>query len=406
MASLASLESYFVGHARPWERYAWLKARAITGSADARSRRWCGRSSTAATSTTACSRRCASCTARIFEAAIAAPQGRRHQGGRRRHPRGRVRGAAASRWCAAGATASCRPPSTREALARARSRAALIEPARGAALARGLRIPAHARASAAVLRRPADAGAAARARASRGDRRGDGHARLRRRCCASSIAIARWCRKPSTRSSSGHAASAPAASLAARLNDPQAAPDAEGLAEDLARRRASPSRAGWPQRLIEFTRSRRYRALSAASRAQASRRCCRTIVEAAAREGGTPRPPRSRLLELIEAIDRREAYLALLVEYPQVLARAARLVARSALGGAPARAPSDPARRAHAHGGELHRHRLEGRARMAAPRDCAEAERRHRAHPRPAAPLQAAPRAAPHHRRHRGRARR
>jgi len=34
VTSLASLESYFVQHARPWERYAWLKARAVTGKAE------------------------------------------------------------------------------------------------------------------------------------------------------------------------------------------------------------------------------------------------------------------------------------------------------------------------------------------------------------------------------------
>ncbi|HEX7403621.1 MAG TPA: bifunctional glutamine synthetase adenylyltransferase/deadenyltransferase, partial [Usitatibacter sp.] len=32
-ASLSSLEDYFVAHARPWERYAWLKARVVTGPA-------------------------------------------------------------------------------------------------------------------------------------------------------------------------------------------------------------------------------------------------------------------------------------------------------------------------------------------------------------------------------------
>jgi len=34
VTSLAALERYFVQHARPWERYAWLKARAVTGNAD------------------------------------------------------------------------------------------------------------------------------------------------------------------------------------------------------------------------------------------------------------------------------------------------------------------------------------------------------------------------------------
>ncbi len=32
VSSLASLENYFITQARPWERYAWLKARAITGA--------------------------------------------------------------------------------------------------------------------------------------------------------------------------------------------------------------------------------------------------------------------------------------------------------------------------------------------------------------------------------------
>src|SRR6185312_4282658 len=32
-ASLASLEDYFIAHARPWERYAWLKARVVAGPA-------------------------------------------------------------------------------------------------------------------------------------------------------------------------------------------------------------------------------------------------------------------------------------------------------------------------------------------------------------------------------------
>ncbi|MBL8519974.1 MAG: bifunctional [glutamate--ammonia ligase]-adenylyl-L-tyrosine phosphorylase/[glutamate--ammonia-ligase] adenylyltransferase [Betaproteobacteria bacterium] len=35
VSSLAALESYFVSHARTWERYAWLKAAALTGEASA-----------------------------------------------------------------------------------------------------------------------------------------------------------------------------------------------------------------------------------------------------------------------------------------------------------------------------------------------------------------------------------
>src|SRR5881394_3785148 len=33
--SLSALEDYFVTHARPWERYAWMKARVISGESDA-----------------------------------------------------------------------------------------------------------------------------------------------------------------------------------------------------------------------------------------------------------------------------------------------------------------------------------------------------------------------------------
>ena len=32
VSSLSTMENYFLAHARPWERYAWLKARAITGA--------------------------------------------------------------------------------------------------------------------------------------------------------------------------------------------------------------------------------------------------------------------------------------------------------------------------------------------------------------------------------------
>src|SRR5688572_22478305 len=34
VTSLPGLEDYFIAHARPWERYAWLKARVITGKAE------------------------------------------------------------------------------------------------------------------------------------------------------------------------------------------------------------------------------------------------------------------------------------------------------------------------------------------------------------------------------------
>ena len=116
------------------------------------------------------------------------------------------------------------------------------------------------------------------------------------------------------------------ASLVARLTDPQATPDEEGLVEDL-RVAGLTDPAPVARRLAAFVRSRLYRALSIASRARVER-LVPAAIEAAVRED-----PGSvtalRLLDLIEAIDRREAYLALLVEHPQVLARAARLAHRS-----------------------------------------------------------------------------
>ena len=58
----AFLDNYLQTHGRDWERYAWIKARAITGVAGLASSstpRACGRSSTGVTSTSACSRACA-----------------------------------------------------------------------------------------------------------------------------------------------------------------------------------------------------------------------------------------------------------------------------------------------------------------------------------------------------------
>jgi len=81
------------------------------------------------------------------------------------------------------------------------------------------------------------------------------------------------------------------------------------------------------RRLLEYTRSRKYRALSAPTRTKVER-LLPALIDAAARE---PDPPTValRLLELIESIGGRDAYFSLLQEFPQVLARAARLVSRS-----------------------------------------------------------------------------
>src|SRR5205085_7440576 len=119
----------------------------------------------------------------------------------------------------------------------------------------------------------------------------------------------------------------PSARLAAWLIDPQATPDPEGLAGDLAEagiRDAAQVAAS----LVEFTRSRRYRGLAPNVRLRLER-LLPSFVDAVAAEGGGHETA-DRLLALFQAIDRREAYFALLLQHPQVLRRAAPLVARSA----------------------------------------------------------------------------
>jgi glutamate-ammonia-ligase adenylyltransferase len=119
---------------------------------------------------------------------------------------------------------------------------------------------------------------------------------------------------------------AAAASLVARLNDPQSTPDDAAFEEDL-RAAGLPDAAPGAARLGAYVRSRRYQGLAAGCRTRADR-LLPAAAEAAAREGSGP--AFARLVDLVEAIDRRESYLALLDEYPQVLARATRLAARSA----------------------------------------------------------------------------
>ncbi len=117
-----------------------------------------------------------------------------------------------------------------------------------------------------------------------------------------------------------------ASALLARLTDPQATPDEEGLAEDL-RATGLADPAPVAARLATFVRSRRYHGLSGGSRTRVDR-LLPAMMEAAVRED-TGADTATRLLDLLEAIDRRESYLALLDEYPLVLARATRLAARS-----------------------------------------------------------------------------
>jgi glutamate-ammonia-ligase adenylyltransferase len=323
VTSLAALEDYFIAHARPWERYAWLKGRVIAGEAEGLRervepfvyRRYLDYGLLDALR---------ELHARIFEAALQ----RRKTDDIKVGPGGireiefavqlfqLVRG---------GQDAGLRMTGTRAALAALGERG-LIEPARVQALAAAYgflrrlehrlqyyddqqtqalpKTPEH-RATIAeamdypdweALARDIEAHRAKVQEAFNGLFEGGG--------------------KNETRG----------ARLTASLFDPQANADPEVLAEELAEAGiVDPKEVA--RRLIEYTRSRQYRSVSAASRAKLEK-LLPALVAAAVAEGGTGTVA-LRLIELIEAIAGREAYFSLLLEYPQVLARVARLVARS-----------------------------------------------------------------------------
>ncbi len=321
--SLAALEDYFVGHGRPWERYAWLKARAVAGPAAGLRervepfvyRRYLDFGML---------EQLRELHARIFEAAI-----------RRRKAEDIKVGAGGIRevefavqlfqMVRGGREAALRTTSTRAAL-RALAERGLIEPARAAGLRRAYdflrrlehRLQYYDDQQTQSL--PRDAQQRALLAEAMDCDGWDGLARAleRERAVVQEAFNALFEAPPSHRRS---------ASLAAWLYDPQAAPDAGGLAEDLAEAGIAEA-AGVARRLVEFTRSRRYRALSAPIRARLEK-LLPALVSAVAQEGGSETVA-GRLLDLLEAIGAREAYYSLLVEYPQVLQRAAHLVAKSA----------------------------------------------------------------------------
>jgi glutamate-ammonia-ligase adenylyltransferase len=321
--SLAALEEYFIAHARPWERYAWLKARVVAGpAAGVRERvepfvyrRYLDYGMLDALR---------ELHSRIFEAAT-----RRRKADDIKVGAGGIReiefAVQLFQMVRGGRDAGLRTTSTRGAL-QALAERGLIGAERARSLADAYdflrrlehrlqyyddqqtqalpRTPEHQALIAAAMDFP-DWDSLARAI--------DAH-----RAKVQEAFNALFEAQPVHETS---------AKLAAWLNDPQAAPDPEGLAADL-EEAGIVDAAAVARRLIEFTRSRRYRGLSAAIRAKLEK-VLPAFVAVVAAEGGHETVA-ARILTLIESIDGREAYHSLLAEYPQVLRRAAHLMAMSA----------------------------------------------------------------------------
>jgi glutamate-ammonia-ligase adenylyltransferase len=119
----------------------------------------------------------------------------------------------------------------------------------------------------------------------------------------------------------------PAQAIIARLTDPQAGAEDAALAEDLGKLGF-----GEPAEVLALLRgwlgSRRFLRLPDAARGRLEK-ITENALEAALESKGTTIALR-RVIELLEKIDRRDAYLSLLVEYPGVLHRASHLMASSA----------------------------------------------------------------------------
>ncbi|HET9576364.1 MAG TPA: bifunctional [glutamate--ammonia ligase]-adenylyl-L-tyrosine phosphorylase/[glutamate--ammonia-ligase] adenylyltransferase [Usitatibacter sp.] len=323
VTSLAALEDYLVVHARPWERYAWLKARVVCGNAEGVHervqpfvyRRYLDYGMLEALR---------DMHGRIFEAAV-----QRRKSADIKVGAGGIReiefAVQLFQIVRGGRDAGLRTTSTRAAL-RAIGERSLIEPAKAGALASAyefLRRLEHRlqyyddQQTQALPRTPEHQALIAEAMDFAD------YAALtaeldRHRAVVQSTFNALFENAPA------HTAEM---TLAAWLFDPQAPPDPEGLAESLAASGLREAEAV-ARRLIEFTRSRRYRGLSTMSRAKLEK-LLPALVAAAAAEGGGETTA-ARLLALLEAVDRRDAYYSLLLEHPQVLRRAASLMGKSA----------------------------------------------------------------------------
>jgi len=322
-ASLSSLEDYFIAHARPWERYAWLKARVVTGPSEGVAERvepFVYR--------------------RYLDYGMLEQMRELHS--RIFEPRSGAARPTTSRWgvggireiefavqlfqmVRGGRDAALRTTSTRAAM-KALAERGLIEPTRIAGLSAAyefLRRLEHRlqyyddQQTQALPRTPEHQATIAEAM-DYGDWSALAADIERHRAVVQEAFNALFEAQPAREES---------ARLASWLNDPQASPDPEGLADDLAEAGIGEAQAV-AKRLIEFTRAARYRRLSAPIRAKLER-LLPAFVAAVAEEGGTELTA-TRVLALLEAIDGREAYYSLLVEYPQVLRRAAHLMAKSA----------------------------------------------------------------------------
>ena len=322
-ASLSSLEDYFVGHARPWERYAWLKARVVAGPAhgvDERVQPFVYRRYLDYGLLDSLRE----LHGRIFEAAI-----QRRKADDNKVGAGGIReiefAVQLFQMVRGGRDAELRTASTRKALAAIGERG-LMGPARAAALADAyafLRRLEHRlqyyddQQTQALPRTPEHRAVIAEAMGHPGW--GSLEAELDRHRAAVQEAFgALFEESPRP--------AGPAARIGAALYDPQAAPDPAELAERLQEAgivEAEPV----GRRLLEYTGSRRFASLSAASRAKVEK-LMPALLSAAAGAGGTEAAA-GRLIDLLEAIDRRDAYYSLLLEHPEAMSRAARLMTRS-----------------------------------------------------------------------------
>ncbi|HLX24280.1 MAG TPA: bifunctional [glutamate--ammonia ligase]-adenylyl-L-tyrosine phosphorylase/[glutamate--ammonia-ligase] adenylyltransferase [Usitatibacter sp.] len=323
VTSLSSLEDYFVTHARPWERYAWLKSRVIAGPGEALPalvqpfvyRRYLD---------FVMLEQLRDLHARIFETAV-----RRRKADDIKVGSGGIReiefAVQLLQMVRGGREPGLRMTSTRGALQALASRG-LIEPPRAKALGDAY----------AFLRRLEHRLQYYDDQQTQALPRDEAH----RAVIAESMDCSSWdelaLRIESHRAGVQEAFNAlfemeprreESAKLVSWLMDPQAAPDPDGLADDLKDAGIADAKPV-ARRLIEFTRSARYRKLSSVVRTKCEKLLPKVVAAIAAEDGaeGTA----NRMLSLLEAIDGREAYYSLLLEFPQVLKRATHLAARSA----------------------------------------------------------------------------